>query len=190
MRFGQGEAKGILGMLYIVDVRMVDAVSGEKIKQKLIVVGVEAADIERKLKWFFDLKRFKEFSITGVEKVREKIHLVSTVITQETPANSPVIVRDEGTRHIPAGKSVIEPYDPHLYAIGIATTMLARDENHALRKTGNAVIHRALNQPMSGECPKLSDDSIVVVEQVALKSGYAMPRDVRNEINLAHIFRK
>ena len=43
----------VLGLLYIVDVRMVERGTGEKLKHKLLVIGSEQSDIERKLRWMF-----------------------------------------------------------------------------------------------------------------------------------------
>ena len=44
----------LLGMLYIVDVSVSDKSTGEMAKHKLLVVGCEADDIERKMRWIFD----------------------------------------------------------------------------------------------------------------------------------------
>ena len=48
---------GIIGMLYLVDIKLYRKSSNEKIKQKLLVVGCEADDIERKLRWAIDTSK-------------------------------------------------------------------------------------------------------------------------------------
>jgi len=72
----------LLGMLYIVDVNVIDKETGETSKHKLLVVGCEADDIERKMKWIFDTGNVSVM-IKGAEKVREKVHFLSTIITKD-----------------------------------------------------------------------------------------------------------
>ena len=60
----------LLGMLYIVDVIVTDRETSETTKHKLLLVGCEADDIERKMKWIFDTGNVSVM-IKGAEKVRE-----------------------------------------------------------------------------------------------------------------------
>jgi hypothetical protein len=181
-------AQGVIGMLFLVDVRMVIRRSGEKIKKKLLVVGCEAADIERKLRWVFDSASYDEFSVSNVEKVREKVHVISTVYTQTNAIEEPIIKRKEGTVEAPQAKLCQEKYDPKNYAVGITTTMVAKDEQHALRKVANALLVSATDG-IAHSASSLSEDATVVIEQIPLSSGYAMPRDVSSEVNRAHFVR-
>lgn len=177
----------VLGMLFIVDVRMVLKGSDDITRSRLLVVGGQESDIELKLRWMFDVSKYSEFSIMHVEKVREKVHVLSTVVTQEaTPTQ--VIDRPEGSQPVPSLHMQTEQYRPKLYAVGIVTTMLACDENHALRKVGSAISGRG-SIAKSFNAPKLSEDSSVTVEQVALSTGFARPRDVSAESNRAHFVR-
>ena len=175
-------------MLYIVDVRMVRHDTGEKYKHRLLLVGCERDDIERKVRWIFDSTEYKEMAITGIEKVREKVHFLSTVVTRPEVPIGPVIERDDGSQVVPQQKTLTEPYDPKLFAIGITTTMLAKDQEHALRKLGHALVsHTVEGNSHSGA--SLSAESTVVVEEIPRSSGYAMPRDVSNETNRAQLVR-
>lgn len=178
----------LLGMLYIVDVRLVRHDTGEKHKHRLLLVGCEHADIERKLRWMFDATEYKGMAITGIEKVREKVHFLSTVVTQPDAPVGPVIARDERSQVVPQQKTLIEPYDPRLFAIGITTTMLAKDHEHALRKLGHALVSHA-TEGRSHSGASLSADSTVAVEEVPRSNGYATARDVSNEANRAHVMR-
>lgn len=177
----------MLGMLYIVDVRLV-AKTGEHIKQKILMVGCEKADIERKLKWVLDASQYKEISISGIEKVREKVHVIQTVITEAATSAGPIISVGERSVTVPTAKPHTSDYDPQLFAIGIATQMLGSDEYHALRKLGNALVHYGL-PAKSHNGPRLSEQSTVTVEAIPKSSAYAKPRDVSNEINPAHFVR-
>lgn len=178
----------VLGMLHIVDVRLIKKKTGEKIKHQLLMVGCEAADIERKLRWVFDATEYAQLSIKNVEKVREKIHTLSTVVTQERSEPAATIKRKENTQEVGSVTAEQEVYSPNLYAIGVATTMLGADENHAMRKLGRALIARSTDVQSHG-APKLSDDSVVNIEQVPKSSGYARPRDTSAEVNTAHFVR-
>ena len=100
----------------------------------------------------------------------------------------PSIERNEGTQVVAQVSSVTEPYAPRLYAIGLTTTMLARDEEHALRKIGNALIARTMPNK-SHSAAALSADSQISVEQIPLKSGFAKARDTSSEVNRAHFVR-
>lgn len=178
----------VIGMLHIVDVRLVKKQTGEKIKHKLLMVGCEAADIERKLRWVFDATDYSEMSIKNVEKVREKIHTLSTVVSQEKSEPHAVIKQKENTKAVSPVVAEKETYSPNLYAIGIATTMLGSDEDHVLRKVGRALIARSTDVASHG-APQLSEDAVINVEQIPKSSGYAAPRDTSNEINRAHFVR-
>lgn len=187
-KYRRKQQPSVLGMLYIADVRLVRNSTGEKIKHKILLVGCEQDDIERKLKWVFDPKEFDQLSLSGVEKVREKVHVISTVITQEDEPTSPVIKRREGTMNVPQVSEETEKYDPNLYAVGVSTSVLAKDEKHALRKVGRAII-ASNSEGKSHDAPSLSKDSTITVEQIPKSSGYAMPRDVSIESNKAHFVR-
>jgi len=184
-----GADHGVIGMLYLVDVRMVNKRSGEKIKKKLLLVGCEADDIERKLRWVFDSSLYEEFSVSDVEKVREKVHVISTVYSQlDTTTKTPLIKRTDGTPTVKQMSTGQEKYDPNLYAVGITTTMIGKDEQHALRKVGNAILASATDGK-SHSAAELSEDATVTVERIPFQSGYAMPRDVTNESNKPHFVR-
>lgn len=180
-------------MLFVVDVRMIGAATREKIKHRILLVGCERDDIERKLRWVFDATKYTEFSITGIEKVREKVHILSTVITQEKDVSGdPVIERDSRSQVVAGQKrfSDTEQQTFNLYAVGVSTTVLAVDEAHALRKVGRALIARVTDGGANSAAASfLSEDSTVLVEKVPKSSGYAAPRDVSSEVNKAHIVR-
>jgi hypothetical protein len=178
----------LLGMLYVVDVRLSRSDTKEIFKHRLLIVGCEHADIERKLRWVFDASTYKEMSITGIEKVRDKVHFLSTKVFQMTPAVGPVIERDDHSQTVSQNKTKIEPFDPKLFAVGIATTMLAKDQFHALRKVGHAIVSQA-TEGTSHSGAALSEDSTVTIEEIPRSSGYAAPRDVSAEINRAHMVR-
>lgn len=173
-----------LGMLYIVDVKVDNKSTRETIRHKLLMVGCEASDIERKLAWVFD-PAVNSIQLKGVEKVREKVHFLSSVIKQLNAPVGPVIESGERTQVVPQQTRLIEQYDPKLYAIGISTTMSAKDEEHALRKLGHALVSHA-TEGKSHSGASLSEDSTVTIEEVPRSSGYAMPRDVSAEANRAH----
>lgn len=179
---------GTLGMLYVVEVRMVDKITREKIKHKVLIVGGEERDIDRKVRWIFDSARYREMSVTGVEKIREKVHILQTVITQDEQTATPVIDRGERTESVAQGKTIIEDVPLQMFAVGISTRMPARDAVHALRKVGHAVVSSTLPEK-SHSGASLSDDATVTVEQIPFASGYARPRDVSNEANTAHFVR-
>lgn len=178
----------VLGMLHIVEVRTVSRSSNEKIKHKLLVVGSEAADIEKKIKWLFDSTKYDELSISSVEKVREKVHTISTIVTQLDEIDKPIVKHGKTTKQVYQGMINTEKYDPKLFAIGITTTMLAKDEAHALRKVGTALINSTADTKSHGGA-SLSDDSTIAIEEIPKSSGYALPRNVDDEINEAHFVR-
>ena len=178
----------LLGMLYIVDVNVMDKETGETAKHKLLVVGCEADDIERKMRWIFDTGNVSVM-IKGAEKVREKVHFLSTIITKDQSISSPVIMRDENSQPINQfSPQLTEPYDPKLFAVGIVTTMLAKDSDHALRKVATALMNRAtVGKSHTGA--SLHDDSTINIEEIPKSNGYASARDVSSEVNKAHMVR-
>lgn len=178
----------IIGMLYLVNVRMTDKVTKERIRHRVLVVGGEESDIERKVKWLFDQSRYGALRISNIEKVREKVHILQTIIEQEAPAATPVIERGECTTHAPQGRLLIESVRPKLFAVGITTTMLGKDATHALRKVGHAIVSRTLPGKSHGGA-SLSNESTVAIEEIPFSSGVAMPKDVSNEVNQPHFVR-
>jgi hypothetical protein len=178
----------VAGMLYVVDVRMVCIETSEKIRHRLLMVGCEQQDIERKLSWVFDRSKYREFSVSAIEKIREKVHFLHTTITAPEPVAGPVVEVGERTVSVPQQQTQTEAYDPNLYAIGVSTSMLAKDPDHALRKLGRALIARA-TEGQSHTAPALSSDSQIQVSQIPKRSGYAKARDVSTESNKAHMVR-
>ncbi len=194
MRYTKGKPKSsvvsdtaLLGMLYVAEVRLVNR-AGEKIKHKILLVGCERDDIDRKMRWLFDATQYKEFHLQSVEKVREKVHFLSTTIVQDSQPETPIVVRGERSEPVQQIQTQQEAYDPLLFAVGIATTMLAKDAQHALRKVGHALISHSL-EGSSHSGAQLSADSTVEIEVISKSSGYAAPRDVSQEANRAHFVR-
>jgi hypothetical protein len=178
-----------LGMLYLVEVRMEDAKTREITKQRLLVVGCEAADIERKLRWIYEANRYSQFSIEAVEKVREKIHVLSTKITQPHEPTSNTILREEGRQQEVVDPPVVLDL-PELihYAVGITTRVYARDHYHALRKIAAAISAQATDG-VPDTTARLSPDSTVQIEEIAKPARFARARDVSNIAERAHFVR-
>ena len=175
-----------LGMLYLVGVRFEDAKTREITKQRLLIVGCEAADIERKLRWIYEADRYTQFSITDVEKVRDKIHVLSTSITQPSDERKNTILRDEGRQEVVSDVQAHLP-DMNHYAVAIATRVYARDSYHALRKVASAVQSMASDGLTAAA--RLSSDSTVSIEEIAKPAAHAKARDVSDSINKAHFVR-
>lgn len=178
----------VIGMLYIVSVRFTDRRSREITKQRLLVVGSEEADIERKLRWIYETDNFCEFALTSVEKVREKIHVLSTVVTQPSEPKKNTILREEGRQ-----EEIKEPPTPDLpemihYAVGITTRVYARDHYHALRKIAAAINEHATDGPTS-TTSRLSSDSVLQIEEIPKTSPIARARDVSNRLAPAQFVR-
>lgn len=92
------QAPATIGLLYIVRVRLVDGHTKEKIKHRLLMVGCERGDIERKLTWIFDPLKYSEMAVVDVRKVTDKIHIVNTVIEQPSESiTTPSIDRGGST---------------------------------------------------------------------------------------------
>lgn len=183
-----GSSAPMLGMLYVVTVKVNNKETGEMATHKLLLVGCEADDIERKMKWVFDTGNCGVM-VKDIQKVREKVHFLSTIISKDESPVGPVVMRDEGSADVlQFTPQVADRYDPKLYAIGITTTMLAKDADHALRKVSTALMNRAtVGKSHTGA--QLHEDSVIAIEEVALSSGYAKPRDVSNEANRASFVR-
>jgi hypothetical protein len=179
---------GVIGMLYIVDVSMSDKGGLKRVRQKLLLVGCEEADIERKIKWIIDGTKYNSFTIKSIVKVREKVHVLSTVYKEAAEVTTPTINRDGGTQVVPQGKTITKKYEPKLFSVGLATTMIGEDEKHALRKIGNALIASA-SDVKSHSAASLSEGSTLVIEEIALSSGYSKGKDVSAEINNATFVR-
>lgn len=178
----------LLGTLYIVTLRLVRHDSGEIVKHKLLMVGSEADDIERKLRWVFDATQYREFWVKDVEKVREKVHILSTIVNQPDAPVGPVIHVGDRSQVVQQQQTLIEPYQPKKFAVGVVTTMIARDEMHALRKVGNALIDHATTA-VSHAGAALSEDAQISIEEVPLASGFARARSVDGEATRAHVIR-
>lgn len=177
-----------VGMLYLVDVSMKKISTGETMKHRLLMIGSEASDIERRLDWVFDPVEFKDIALTSVEKVRDKVHFLRTTVIQPNERENPIIARDENSQEIPQNRTALEVYDPNLYAVGIVTTMLAKDEEHALRKVGNALLART-TPGNSKSAASFPDSATLTIEQIPKASGFAKARDVSSESNRAHFVR-
>ena len=179
---------GVAGMLYVVNVRLVHALTDEKIKHRIILVGCERDDVERKLRWMFDKKTYSQFRVTSVVKVTNKVHILSTSITQPSPLSAdPIIMREGGSEMVGQSHEATIADGFKKYAIGLATSVLARSESHALRKLAATLADISIEEGGTGR--KLSDGSTLTIEELSVNSGYATARDVTNEINNLHFVR-
>lgn len=175
-------------MLYIVDVRLEDAGNGDIIKHRILLIGCEQADIERKLRWIFQ-GSYKTISVSGIQKVREKVHYLNTYVTRKQDLVNPVIKRNEGSMVAPQGKLETQETEQasKLYAIGVSTTMFADTDQQAIRKLGHALINKSVGGSHSGAA--LSQDATLTIEEIPKPSRFAAPRDTSNEANRACIVR-
>ena len=171
-----------IGMLHIVDVRTENTKTGEVGRHKLLMVGTEASDIERKLKWIFDASLYDSVVIKSVEKVRDKVHTISTKITQTKTAESSAC----GNPLLRGGGSITESFG--VYAIGVVTTLVGRDPDHAIRRLGGALGSRGV-QTKSNSSLLLPDDAQITVEELSAATGFVKPRDVSAEVNSARFVR-
>ena len=179
-------AEGTLGMLYLVNIKLTCKASNEKIKQRLLVVGCEAGDIERKLRWTMDTSKYDAMMVTSVEKIRQKVHVLSTHIEQlDEGLSTPVVQVGDGTKVV---DQVVEDHTITKFAVGLATQVVAVDEDHAFRKIGHALIAHTMSELTSGGA-RLSSDSTLTIERLAPRDGTARGRDVSNESNSAKIMR-
>jgi len=175
-----------IGMLYLVNIKLTRKATNEKIKQRLLVVGCEAGDIERKLRWTIDTSKYDNFMIKSVEKIRNKVHVLGTTIEQlDEGLDGPVIVQGEGTKIV---DQTVDLVKSSRFAVGLATQVIAVDEDAALRKVGHALVDHTLGN-LSSSGAKLSADSVLTVEELAPRNSTARARDVSNEANHAHIVR-
>jgi hypothetical protein len=177
----------VIGMLYIVNVRFLDAKTKETSKQRLLLVGGEEKDIERKLRWIYDADKYAEFSVTGIEKVREKIHLLSTVVTQPQEKSKNTILRDEGRQQEVSEPAPDLPEMTH-FAFGLTTRVYARDHFHAVRKVAAALNEHGTEGPTSTTA-RLSADSLLQIEAIPKVSNYVRARDVSHVKATAHFVR-
>ena len=181
----------ILGMLWQVNVRLVRVGTGEVYRHKILMVGCEFNDIERKLRWVFDHSTYSVMEVSGAQRVREKIHILSTVITEQKTPPAAIIDRSDRSQIVTEQAIVTEETVEEtfgLYAVGVATKMSATDELHALRKVGRALVAKG-GAVASDSAPVLSEDATVTVERINYSSGFAMPRDISNAVTKAHIMR-
>jgi len=174
-------------MLYVVEVGMVNISTKKKTRKKLLLVGCERADIARKMKWIIDGSKYERVKVKNIEKIRSKVHLLSTVIVQEKVRTNNII--QQGERSVEVHQTPKhEEYEPKVYAVGVTTTMIAKDESSALRKTGHALV--SLNSKLGDKgAATLSTDSTVTIEEVGFGSQHARARDTSSEINDAQIVR-
>lgn len=186
-RYRKKVSNNVIGMLYIVEVGMTNIKTQKKTRKKLLLVGCEQSDIERKMKWIIDNSKYERVKVKHIEKVRSKVHLLSTTIVQEKVATKNVIKQGERTVEVVQGAKEKE-YEPRKFAIGITTTMLAEDESSALRKTGHALVSLNSSKDKKGRAT-LSQDSTVTIEEVGFGSQHARARDVSNEFNYAEMVR-
>jgi hypothetical protein len=175
-----------VGMLYLVSIKLTRKATNEKIKQRLLVVGCEVDDIERKLRWTIDTSKYDSFMVTGIEKIRQKVHVLSTSVQQiDEGLDGPVITQGDGTKIV---DQTVDTVKRPRFAVGLATQVIAVDEDAALRKVGHALISHTLGDITSSGA-SLSADSVLTIEELAPRDGTARARDVSNESNYAHIFR-
>ena len=160
--------------------------TGERIKHRLLVVGAGKDDVERRMRWHFDASKMRSLSITQVKKIDSSVTVLSTEVHQENVQVDPTIQRADGTVTVQTSHGATIADSLKRFAIGISTTILAVDAEHAIRSAGRAVMNYGTDNATG---PKLSEDSTVMVEEISGPSHFAKARDTSAEVNKAHIVR-
>lgn len=180
-------AEVVLGSLYIAHCRAFNRTTGELTKLKLLLVGGELDDVERRIRWVLDYAAYDELSITDVEKIREKVHIFSSVTTFPDAPEKVVIDREGSQQPVRLPPNGLHVEQMRMYAVGLATTVFAVDEKHAARKAGSALSNHG--SALSTSANRLSDGSTLTIEEIPKSSGIARARDVSSEINSARFVR-
>ena len=178
----------LLGMLYLIDVRVSVLSTREIMKHHMLVIGGEEADIERKLRWMFDVTKYTDIRITSCVRIREKMHILRTTLLKESTEPDAVIKRLNDVQNVFQPTQVASSENGKFWAVGLSTTMHGFDEGHCIRKIARALAE-AYAPIKNKDAPVLSENSTLLIEEISEPSGFAMPRDVTGEANKAHIFR-
>lgn len=175
------------GMLFLIDVTMENKNTNEITLSRFLIVADDESEISSRFTYQHDISDFENVRITNIQKIKQKIHLLST--RTEIKRDSGNLINKDGLE-IPQNNSNknSKEYLPKIFSIGIATTIVASDEKHAMRKIGSYLLAANTIGGEKTQSP-LSENSKVMIEEVAKSSGFALPRDVSNESNRAMIFR-
>ena len=179
----------IVGNLYLVDVCMDHKIVDETSVSRFLMVAENEEELDSRFNCQFDVSDYKSVRITNVQKIKQKMHMLSTRI-EPARVHGQVVKRAEGSKKVLQSNSMkdLSEYNPKIYAIGISTTIVAADQSHAMRKLGSYLtISNTLGGSKSNS--PLSENSKILIEEVAKSSGFAMPRDVSNGAERAHMVR-
>lgn len=162
-------------MLYRVWVNERRIDTGEEYSHECFVVARERQELDARLRWVFDVTR-SQFTVVNVEKIREKIHFISSKKKQDK-------AKKESAPVVSASS-----YNPNIYGVCVSATIVAKDEDHALRKMGSGIVSLG-STGFSHRSNANAEDFNIKIEAVPAKSQHSRARDVSNEINKATFVR-
>lgn len=172
-----------IGQLYIVSTRSTTA-AGEKIKERWLVNGANPDDVVMKLRYRIDISALKSFSVTGIDKVKPGIQLISRVVTSID--DSPKLLSPEGTAHAQRTNQPANHEEARggTFAVGFAGSVGAVDAMHAIRLVAQFLIDHSMGR----ENHRVRDDRVVMVEQLGETDSTAVSK-CENPYTVTRVFR-
>lgn len=168
----------MIGQLYLIKIRGVTAAK-EKIKESWLVNGSTPDECIMKMRYRIDLSEYTEFSVTGVEKIKPGMHMLSRAVTQID--DEPKQVTPEGVAHV---QRTNQPTNGGSFAVGFAGSVGAADQGHALRLVAQCLIDHSLGRENS----RVHGDRQIIVEEIGETDSTASP-EYQNIYTRTSIFR-
>lgn len=178
--------EAVQGSLWLASVRLTDEVAQEASTLDVLCVADTKDDLCARLRWALDIPIGVDVYVMQADKMRGRAYVVSRrVQPMEAPANH--MQRPDGS--VPVPQQSASRVDLPLFAVGCATSIRARDESHALRRVGSALMASGAPKTAAERGAQLPDGAQILVEQISEATGIAMPRDVSTLKVRAHIVR-
>lgn len=166
----QASSMSAPGQLYVVETRAVTKDRLTKVRAMFLVTATSLEAVHQKLPYVLDLSVYAEFSVKGIRRVKPNFHVVY----------SHSVPLDEDEAFVEPDGQVLhftrtnQPTNRKQYAVGIAGSVTADNEDHALRKLGTYLSSKGtaseLHTPLHG--------GVVHVEEIGEGSLTTMARDV------------
>lgn len=158
----------IIGHIFIIRTRGEMRVDGSIEKMTILLQAAQQEELQQKVRYMLDLSRYSSFSITHIEKVRPKFHVLkSNLIPKEDVQSlrSSVEMPSAATGSAEAQRTNQPSSSPgaRLFAFGVAGKLVADCEEHAMRKVGKWLLSLGLDKEWGS--PLMGGGKLIVEEE-------------------------
>lgn len=138
------------GQLYKVNVQST-TLQGDMYKSVIILAANNQKDVERSVRYFYEVQRQEKHYISKIEKIKDKFYQISCHEVKDSPDMVQKLKENSINRHTPTNQNK----NKNCVSIGIAGVCVANNENVAMKKIAGYLLSKS--RYLNSKNPLLND---------------------------------